>query len=226
MSGDIIVSLKKLALLGAIAQPIKLSSGQFAETIKTSVQTAARRLQELEREGLVHRRIIADGQWIILTGNGIARLKSECYEYQEIFFSAPNIELEIGGHLITGLGEGQYYTTLIGYKRQFKTKLGFNPFPGTLNLRLDSPSISLRKKLAGLSGVEIAGFESEDRTFGGGKCFTCKILCDRAEGIKSAIILPDRTHYPEDVVEIISPVYLRCELKLIDGDEIRAMVMV
>lgn len=226
MSGDVIFSLRKLALLGAIEQPIKLSSGHFAETIKSSIQTAARRLQELEREGLVHRRIIADGQWIILTKKGIEQLKKECYEYQKIFFSLPNIEVEIAGRLITGLGEGKYYTTLEGYRKQFEAKLGFTPFPGTLNLSLESQSIATRKKLDGRKGIEIEGFESEKRTFGGGKCFPCKILCDNAEGIKSAVIIPDRTHYPEDVLEIISPVYLRCELKLEDGDEIRTMVVV
>lgn len=226
MSGDVIFSLRKLALLGAIEQPIKLSSGHFAETIKSSIQTAARRLQELEREGLVHRRIIADGQWIILTKKGIEQLKKECYEYQKIFFSIPNIEVEIAGRLITGLGEGEYYTTLEGYRKQFEAKLGFTPFPGTLNLSLESQSIATRKKLDGRKGIEIEGFESEKRTFGGGKCFPCKILCDNAEGIKSAVIIPDRTHYPEDVLEIISPVYLRCELKLEDGDEIRAMVVI
>lgn len=226
MSGDVIFSLRKLALLGAIEQPIKLSSGHFAETIKSSIQTAARRLQELEREGFVHRRIIADGQWIILTKKGIEQLKKECYEYQKIFFSLPNIEVEIAGRLITGLGEGKYYTTLEGYRKQFEAKLGFTPFPGTLNLSLESQSIATRKKLDGRKGIEIEGFESEKRTFGGGKCFPCKILCDNAEGIKSAVIIPDRTHYPEDVLEIISPVYLRCELKLEDGDEIRTMVVV
>ncbi len=226
MSGDVIFSLRKLALLGAIEQPIKLSSGHFAETIKSSIQTAARRLQELEREGFVHRKIIADGQWIILTKKGIEQLKRECYEYQKIFFSIPNIEVEIAGRLITGLGEGKYYTTLEGYRKQFEAKLGFTPFPGTLNLNLESQSIATRKKLDGRKGVEIEGFESEKRTFGGAKCFPCKILCDSAEGIKSAVIIPDRTHYPEDVLEIISPVYLRCELKLEDGDEIRTRVVI
>lgn len=221
-----IFSLRKLALLGAIEQPVKLSSGHFAETIKSSIQTAARRLQELEREGFVHRRIIADGQWIILTKKGIEQLKKECYEYQRIFFTIPSIEVEITGRLITGLGEGEYYTTLEGYRKQFEAKLGFTPFPGTLNLNLESQSIATRKKLDGRKGIEIEGFESEKRTFGGGKCFPCKILCDSAEGIKSAVIIPERTHYPEDVLEIISPVYLRCELKLEDGDEIRTRVVI
>ena len=225
MRGDRLLSLRKLALLGAIEEPIKLSSGHLAEAIKSSTQTAARRLQELETEGLVHRRIIADGQWIILTKRGMEQLKEECYEYLEIFSSPPNIELNFAGRLITGLGEGEYYTTLEGYKRQIEAKLGFTPFPCTLNLRMDSQSIAARKKLKGRKGIVIRGFESEKRAFGGGMCFPCKILDDGAEGIKSSVIIPDHTHYPEDVLEIISPVYLRYELQLEDGDEIRVMVM-
>jgi len=225
MSGDMMLSLRKLALLGALEQPVKLSSIYFAETINSSLQTAARRLQELEREGLVHRRIMADGQWITLTKRGLEYLKEECYEYQEIFFSTQHVELDFIGRVITGLGEGKYYTTLDGYKRQFEEKLGFSPFPGTLNLRLNSQGISARGILDVRKGIALDGFESEKRTFGGGKCFQCKIISGGAEGIKSAVIIPHRTHYPEDVLEIISPVYLRCELQLNDGDEVRTRVM-
>jgi riboflavin kinase len=226
MSGDVMLSLRKLALLGAVEQPVKVSSVHFAKAISSSIQTAARRLQELEREGLVHRRIIPDGQWIILTKRGVEQLKKECYEYQELFFPTPKIKVEISGRLITGLGEGEYYTTLDEYRKQFEAKLGFTPFPGTLNLGLDLLCIVARKKLDGRKGIEIEGFESENRTFGGAKCFPCEILDDRAEGIKSAVIIPDRTHYPEDILEIISPVYLRGELQLRDGDEIRTRVVI
>jgi riboflavin kinase len=225
MTGDMTFSLRKLALLGALTQPIKVSSGHFADAIKSSVQTAARRLQELEREGLVDRRIIADGQWVMLTNKGVEQLKKECYEYQELFFATMTIEVEISGRLITGLGEGKYYTTLEGYRRQFEAKLGFVPFPGTLNLSLDSQSVAARKKLDVRKGIEIVGFTSEKRTFGGGKCFHCKIVHKEAEGIKSAVVIPDRTHYPDDVLEIISPVHLRGELRLKDGDEVRTRVM-
>jgi len=226
MNGDIMLSLRKLALLGAVEQPVKVSSGHFAGAIGLSVQTAARRLQELEKSGLVHRRIIADGQWVILTKRGIEQLKRECYEYQELFFSAPKIEVEIGGRLIRGLGEGAYYTTLDGYKEQFEAKLGFAPFPGTVNLSLDLLCMVTRKKLEGRGGIEIEGFELESRTFGGAKCFPCKILDDRAEGIKSAVILPNRTHYPEDILELISPIFLRGELDLRDGDMMRISVVI
>lgn len=224
--GDIVISLRKLALQGAMKQPIKLSAGHFADAIQASVQTAARRLQELEREGLVHRRITADGQWIMLTKAGVEFLKKECCEYQELFFSRLTIEIEIAGRLVTGLGEGGYYTTLEGYKRQFESKLGFIPFPGTLNLSLDLLCIVARKKLDERMGIKIESFESENRTFGGAKCFPCKILDDRAEGIKSAVIIPERTHYPEDIMEIIAPVYLRGELGLKNGDELLTQVVI
>lgn len=93
MNGDMMLSLRKLALLGAVEQPVKVSSGHFAEAIGLSVQTAARRLQELEKNGLVHRRVIADGQWVILTKRGIEQLKRECYEYHELFFPRRKLKL-------------------------------------------------------------------------------------------------------------------------------------
>lgn len=61
----------------------------------------------------MHRRIIADGQWITLTEKGVEELKKECYEYQAIFSTA-NIEVEIAGRLITGLGEGSITPHLRG----------------------------------------------------------------------------------------------------------------
>ena len=40
------------------------------------------------------------------------------------------------GIIFTGLGEGAYYMSLEGYKKQFKKHLNFIPYPGTLNLRM------------------------------------------------------------------------------------------
>lgn len=220
-----LLSLRKIALLGAVEQPIKLSSSHFAEAIKSSTQTAARRLQELDTEGLVHRQIIADGQWIVLTKRGIEQLKDECYEYLKIFSTSPHTKLNFTGHVIKGMGKAIFYTIVEGYKRQIGTKLGFTPFPGTLHLYLDSQNKVVRKKLKGQKGIVIGGLESEKKALAGSKCFPCKILKDEAEGITSSIIIPDHIHYPEDVLEIISPVYLRHELQLGDGDEIRVSVL-
>ncbi len=210
--------LKKLALIGAFNEPIKLSSPEFAVHLNTSPQTAARRLMELEKNEYITRKIVPSGQWVCITDRGINLLKCEYLDYQRIF-SKNRAGKEIVGEVITGLGEGQYYIALDGYMEQFKQKLGFKPFPGTLNLKLKGNNIVLRAKMLENKGIKISGFAGENRTFGGGTCFKVMI-----NGIAGAIIVPDRTHYPEDIIEIIAPVNLRENLGVSDGSVIRVSV--
>ncbi|MHC1566775.1 MAG: winged helix-turn-helix domain-containing protein/riboflavin kinase [Candidatus Syntropharchaeia archaeon] len=219
-----IASLKKLALMGAIREPIKLSSIEFSSIIDSSPQTASRRLLTLEQEGLISRTIVPDGQWITITKKGVEVLKEEYYEYQKIFSSDEDY-LVLLGSVMTGLGEGQYYISQEGYRRQFVEKLGFFPFPGTLNLKLSEQSVSLRKKMEEREGIPISSFRSENRTFGGGKCFKGVIL-NNSSDIECAVIVPERTHYPPSVLELLSPFFLREKLGLKDGDEVRVKVMI
>ena len=55
-----------------------------------------------------------------------------------MYLERTKAELDVTGVLFSGLGEGAYYIMIKGYRKQFQSKLGFDPFPGTLNLRLDS----------------------------------------------------------------------------------------
>ena len=212
-------SLKKLALIGAMKKPIKLSSHDFSKFIDSSPQTASRRLQTLEQEGMISRTIVSDGQWTTISKKGVDLLKKEYNDYQKIFTQKRDC-IELVGTLFTGLGEGQYYIAQGGYSDQFNEKLGFVPFPGTLNLRLNEQSTVLRRKFEEHKGIEINGFKSENRTFGGGKCFPSKI-----EDIDCAVIVPDRTHYPVDILEILSPKNLREGLNINDGAEINITVI-
>lgn len=43
----------------------------------------------------------------------------------------------IEGEVVSGLGEGRYFLSLPPYKEIFKKILGFEPYEGTLNLKLD-----------------------------------------------------------------------------------------
>jgi riboflavin kinase len=117
---------------------------------------------------------------------------------------------KIHGKVTAGLGEGRYYISVEGYKNQFIQKLGFEPYPGTLNLRLTEP-LPLMRTSAG--SIRIEGFMDENRTFGGCRCYPVKI-----NGIRGAIIRPERSSYPADLVEVIAPVNLREMLCLSDGD--------
>ncbi|MCE8423003.1 MAG: DUF120 domain-containing protein [Candidatus Methanoperedens sp.] len=204
-----ILSLKRLALLGAHQKPVELSSVEFASHVDSSPQTAARKIKALEDKKLITRQIVHNGQLVYITKNGLDALQKEFNEYQEIF-SGNVIEKILRGRVITGLGEGQYYISLEGYRAQFREKLGFDPYPGTLNLRLDMPSIELRKKIG--ANIRITGFTDNNRTFGSGSCFYVRI-----KDQKGAVIIPERTHYPEDIIEVIAPVNLRDHLNVKDG---------
>ncbi len=209
-------SLKKLALLGAHNKPMQLSSAEFALYIESSQQTAARRLKNLEDEKLIERRILADGQLISITEEGLSVLQKELNDYQQILSGNEAVKI-LNGRVITGLGEGQYYISLEGYRMQFRQKLGFDPFPGTLNIKLDQPSVELRKRIR--AGIKISGFKTQNRTFGNGSCFNVRI-----SDINGAVIIPERTHYPEDIIEIIAPVNLRQYLNVVDGSTVAVEV--
>jgi len=210
--------LKKLAIIGAVNKTIKVSSNEFQKHTEASSKTAARKLKQLEEEGLIERKIVPGGQLIRMTKKGIEVLKNEYMEYSSIF--SPECDtLELEGNVLKGLGEGQYYVNIPGYRKQFEEKLRFSPFPGTLNVKLSESSSALRNRLLELPAVQIEGFSDGERTFGGGKCYSVNV-----GGIEAAVIAPERTHYPSDLIEIIAPVKLRDTLNLKDGDRVVILV--
>ncbi|MCS7119016.1 MAG: DUF120 domain-containing protein [Archaeoglobaceae archaeon] len=211
-------ALKVLALMNATREVVKISCKDFAKKINQSVQTASRRLKELEDEGLVERIIKKNGQFVVITEKGFNLLHSEYLQLKKIFENS-NI-LRFRGTVFSGLGEGRYYVSLEGYRKQFKEKLGIDPFPGTLNIRVPKEEITIKKRLDNEKGIKIESFKSEDRTFGEVKAFKCKV-----KGIDAFIVMPRRTHHLNDVVELISEKKIRDELKLRDGDEVEIEVI-
>ncbi|MDD1719324.1 MAG: DUF120 domain-containing protein [Methanoregulaceae archaeon] len=206
--------LKAIALMGNARGPVWVSSQVLGGTLGASPQTASRRLQSLERQHCIARTAKPDGQYITITKEGEEELRREYAEYRRIFErGSPRYRLT--GHVVTGLGEGRYYMGLPPYRQQFLEHLGFEPYPGTLNLRLDAQSIRVRRELDRHEWVPIAGFVADGRTFGSAKCLPCRIA-----DIPCGIVVPGRTHYPEDVIEVVSPIELRPRLGLADMDQV------
>jgi len=210
--------LKTIALRGGCKGPVFVSSQSIGEMLAISPQTASRRLKGLEMQGFITRTIAADGQHVTLTGTGEEELRKEYQEYSRIF-SEHNKGFVLNGTVVSGIGEGKYYMSLEPYRQQFNTHLGFEPYPGTLNIRLSSSSLPVRRKIEALNWIRIKGFSTDGRTFGDAKCLPCRIGT-----ISCGIVMPGRTHYPADIIEVIAPMALRRKLGVEDTDTVTVEV--
>jgi riboflavin kinase len=221
---DELAALKFVALEGGRSSPVKVSCSGLADRLDASSQTASRRLQRLESAGYVDRDVVSDGQWVTVTDEGEAALRAEYADYRRIFEAETDETVTLVGTVTSGMGEGRHYISLPGYKRQFEDRLGYEPFPGTLNVRLDEESVRSRGRIASLDAVPIDGWEDEDRTFGPATCYAARLEHDGTGYDSAHIIVPERTHHDETQLEVIAPDRLRDELDLDDGDEVTVYV--
>ena len=97
-------------------------------------------------------------------------------------------------------------------KKQIIEKMSLNPYPGTLNLILNDRET--RKYIEFIKKTKGIIIQPIDSNFYQGKCI--KTLIEKT--VKGAVIIPLMVGYPENKVEIISPIYLREHFHLVDGD--------
>ena len=204
-----------MALQGGIRHPVHISSISLSKQLDVSQQSASRYLIELVEKGYLERKLAQGGQVVTIMNKGIAVMRRESSEYGLIFGSQEEIEME--GTLETGLGEGGYYISKRGYMEQFEKRLDWRPFEGTFNLRLEENEVPKIEAMKAAEGILIEGFEQEGRTFGKAWLFKCVLINGSKKVEECAVISPKRTHYRR-VIEVISPVYLRDELKAKDGE--------
>ena len=119
---------------------------------------------------------------------------------------------EFEGIIVRGLGEGAYFMSMRHYRDEIKKNLGFQAYPGTLNLKVKKAEIEDIKKN---NPIRISGYKSGNKIFGGASCYKAKV-----KGISGSIIIPDLTKH-KDIVEFIAPIHLKSELKLKDRQKIK-----
>ena len=214
-------TLLKLTEMGAHRRTTKISTEFLAEKMGISQQTASRYLIDLERKRWIQRTITPEGSLIKIEDAGMRKVQ-KLYSNLKFLIEAtypPSVTLE--GTVFTGLGEGAYYISKEIYKKQFIEKLGFDPYPGTLNLKLTTDyDLKTRTELETYPAIEIQGFKNENRTFGLVKCYPATI----DNKVKGALISAMRSHYDVSVLEVIASVYLRKHLNLKDGHKVKVEV--
>jgi riboflavin kinase len=215
-------TLYKLAEMGARNRQIRTSTKFLSKKLGLSQQTVSRRLINLEHKGWIERIITRRGSLIHISTSGDEQLRKVRSVLNTIFEEKHPFSILTQGTVFSGLGEGAYYVTRKIYREQFIEKLGFDPFPGTLNLRITGEyDMRMLKELETYPGIEITGFRNQDRTYGSVKCFHAMI--NHKE--KGAVVLALRTHYDSSVLEAIAPVFLREYLKLRDGNKVEVEVL-
>ena len=123
-----------------------------------------------------------------------------------------NEAIILKGTIIKGLGEGAYFMSMGHYKKEIKKNLGFDAYPGTLNIRIKKSQCDLIKKI---KPIKIIGYKKDGKTFGGASCWRAKI-----KGISGAIIIPDINKHKKDIIEFIAAVHVKSKLKVRNGCKI------
>jgi len=211
-----ISTLSYLLSKGAKHNYVTITTDSLGKNIKKSQQSASKHLLELEQNQFIERIINGRNISIKITSKGFSEMVKLSTILQKSLNSFPS-HVEIKGILVSGMGEGAYYMGLKGYTKQFKSKIGYVPFPGTLNVKINQKiHQEAIKQFINLNGIDIHSFSDGKRTYGWVKCFPAKINnlvdCD--------LILLERTHHDNSVVELISKLCLRKTAKLKDGSKI------
>jgi len=211
-----ILTLSYLLSKGAKHNYVTVTTSLLGKNIKKSQQAASKHLLELEQNQFIERIINGRNISVRITAKGFSEMVKLAAVLQKSLDSFPS-HVELKGVLVSGMGEGAYYMALKGYTKQFKLKIGYVPFPGTLNVRLDQKTHQEAiKQFETLEGIKIKSFSDGKRSYGWVKCFPAKLN----NSISCELIMLERTHHDDSVVELISKICLRKTGKLKDGSKV------
>ena len=145
------------------------------------------------------------------------------------------------GTVSSGLGRAHIFMAQEHYQEQFKSILGDEAWPGTLNVQVSGDDLVAYVALRHFSGVDtldideeikikaaeidlteidtfrVRGFLREGRSFGGATAFDATIHVGDGPSLSCAILLPDLTRHV-DAAEVIAIDFLRDAVNIEAGD--------
>jgi CTP-dependent riboflavin kinase len=128
--------------------------------------------------------------------------------------------VKLRGVIFSDLGEAKLFMRLDWVKRAIQERVGFLPYPGTLNLLLESDKDQLLwyQAKTSLEGIEIP---PADSSFCAARLYRAEIENPRipgAERLRAAVIVPEVEGYPRNKIEVVAPVPVKETLRVHDGD--------
>jgi CTP-dependent riboflavin kinase len=126
--------------------------------------------------------------------------------------------LNVTGKIVSGNKKGASFTQLDWVQNQCQDKLGFRPFPGTLNLQIAEEKIPPIEALIQKYGIAIVPPDSGNCT---GHVYPVSIM-----GVAGAIVSPaeDVRVHAKNIIELIASTSLKDALDVDDGDEIMLVI--
>lgn len=192
---------------GGNKKSLKITTAELGSALGMSQQNASRRLKLLADEGLVERK-----KGIRITPKGMGKIKEH---YNLLKRALEGKRMKFSGKIVDGFRKGKYYLSLPGYRRGIRNRLGFEPYAGTLNVKLSKKDFMKRNEILREEPILINGFRTKDRTFGDLFAYHCIV-----DGRPGAIIFPLRSNHPQDVIEIIAEANLRKALNKSTGSAV------
>jgi len=211
-----ILTLTHLLSKGAKHNFVTITTSSLGRNIKKSQQAASKHLLELENKNFIERIISGRKISVKITPKGYSEMVKLSNVLQKNLTSSPSHVL-LKGTLVSGLGEGAYYMSLEGYSKQFKTKIGYIPFPGTFNVKLGKKEYTEAvSQFEEMDGIHIDGYSDGKRTYGWVKCFKAKLNST----IECQLIRLERSNHDTSIIELISKSNLRKTAKLSDDSKV------
>ena len=217
-----ILTMVQLLSKGARHNFVEVTTSDLGKNIGRSQQAASKHLLDLEMAGYVERARRGQKFAVRVTDRGYTEIQSLFASLKSALESAP-AAIDFEGSVVSGMGEGAYYMSLDGYRKQFKEKLGYEPYPGTLNVRLtDQLFMTARRELGRYPSIFLEGFSDGARTYGWVKCYRARIN----SAVDAAVLVLERTHYDDSMLEVIAPISIKDAAGIKNGDRIKVQVQV
>jgi len=122
------------------------------------------------------------------------------------------------GVVFSDLGQAKAFMSLEWVKSALEEKLGFLPYPGTLNLRLETEQDrgQWRDFLKTAKGIAVP---PPSASLCSARLYPIEIESARRT-LRAAVVVPGIGGYPEDKLEVGAPVQIKDALGVQDGDSL------